>query len=200
MDSVAAARSLQSVSRKARIRLRSKRLTAGWSKSDEGCYGKACGTSGKDSGCACPGQIQNAHGVAHDADLCFLPLNRARLERFGIRFALRRADRRDAQIERKRAVVAETIRALGSIELTGPNGKGSVHKGIIGKIQQNLSPMRKSCVEMNKALRACARKALIFLVGARGFEPPTTCTPCRYATRLRYAPKESKSISDTLPF
>ena len=27
------------------------------------------------------------------------------------------------------------------------------------------------------------------LVGARGFEPPTTCTPCRYATRLRYAPK-----------
>ena len=27
------------------------------------------------------------------------------------------------------------------------------------------------------------------LVGARGFEPPTTCTPCRYATRLRYAPR-----------
>jgi hypothetical protein len=26
------------------------------------------------------------------------------------------------------------------------------------------------------------------MVGARGFEPPTTCTPCRYATRLRYAP------------
>ena len=26
------------------------------------------------------------------------------------------------------------------------------------------------------------------LVGARGFEPPTTCTPCRCATRLRYAP------------
>ena len=28
-----------------------------------------------------------------------------------------------------------------------------------------------------------------WLVGARGFEPPTTCTPCKYATRLRYAPK-----------
>jgi hypothetical protein len=28
----------------------------------------------------------------------------------------------------------------------------------------------------------------IGLVGARGFEPPTTCTPCRCATRLRYAP------------
>jgi hypothetical protein len=27
------------------------------------------------------------------------------------------------------------------------------------------------------------------MVGARGFEPPTTCTPCKYATRLRYAPK-----------
>ena len=27
------------------------------------------------------------------------------------------------------------------------------------------------------------------VVGARGFEPPTTCTPCRYATRLRYAPR-----------
>jgi hypothetical protein len=27
------------------------------------------------------------------------------------------------------------------------------------------------------------------MVGARGFEPPTTCTPCKYATRLRYAPR-----------
>lgn len=31
-------------------------------------------------------------------------------------------------------------------------------------------------------------KSLIPLVGARGFEPPTPCTPCTYATRLRYAP------------
>ena len=28
------------------------------------------------------------------------------------------------------------------------------------------------------------------MVGARGFEPPTTGTPCRCATRLRYAPKK----------
>ena len=28
----------------------------------------------------------------------------------------------------------------------------------------------------------------IHLVGARGFEPPTPCTPCKCATRLRYAP------------
>jgi hypothetical protein len=27
------------------------------------------------------------------------------------------------------------------------------------------------------------------LVGAARFELATTCTPCRYATRLRYAPK-----------
>ncbi len=39
-------------------------------------------------------------------------------------------------------------------------------------------------------------KSFIKLVGARGFEPPTTCTPCRYATRLRYAPKEEKYIRD----
>ena len=30
------------------------------------------------------------------------------------------------------------------------------------------------------------------LVGARRFELPTPCTPCRCATRLRYAPTEPK--------
>jgi hypothetical protein len=35
---------------------------------------------------------------------------------------------------------------------------------------------------------------LDLLVGAARFELATTCTPCRYATRLRYAPK-CKSIS-----
>ncbi len=33
------------------------------------------------------------------------------------------------------------------------------------------------------------------LVGAARFELATTCTPCRYATRLRYAPTRGKSIS-----
>ena len=33
------------------------------------------------------------------------------------------------------------------------------------------------------------------MVGARGFEPPTTCTPCKYATRLRYAPTKEKIVS-----
>ena len=27
------------------------------------------------------------------------------------------------------------------------------------------------------------------LVGTGGFEPPTPCTPCKCATRLRYAPR-----------
>ena len=30
--------------------------------------------------------------------------------------------------------------------------------------------------------------SLYLLVGTGGFEPPTPCTPCTYATRLRYAP------------
>ena len=36
------------------------------------------------------------------------------------------------------------------------------------------------------------------MVGARGFEPPTTCTPCMYATRLRYAPTKNKIVSVTI--
>ena len=31
-------------------------------------------------------------------------------------------------------------------------------------------------------------KPLILLVGTEGFEPSTPCTPCKCATRLRYAP------------
>src|SRR5690606_22634524 len=34
---------------------------------------------------------------------------------------------------------------------------------------------------------------LLILVGVRGFEPPTTCTPCRCATRLRYTPKAARA-------
>ena len=33
-------------------------------------------------------------------------------------------------------------------------------------------------------------KLLILLVGARRFELPTPCTPCKCATRLRYAPNK----------
>ncbi len=44
------------------------------------------------------------------------------------------------------------------------------------------------CASTKKPHKAAFRKSLILLVGARGFEPPTPCTPCKYATRLRYAP------------
>jgi hypothetical protein len=36
--------------------------------------------------------------------------------------------------------------------------------------------------------RARQRKWLKLLVGARGFEPPTSCSQSRRATGLRYAP------------
>src|SRR5437870_10790308 len=35
---------------------------------------------------------------------------------------------------------------------------------------------------------------LDLMVGAARFELATTCTPCRYATRLRYAPTREKYI------
>ena len=38
------------------------------------------------------------------------------------------------------------------------------------------------------------RGGLNLLVGAARFELATTCTPCRYATRLRYAPTREKYI------
>jgi hypothetical protein len=32
-----------------------------------------------------------------------------------------------------------------------------------------------------------------FMVGATGFEPATSCTPCKRATELRYAPTRATS-------
>ncbi len=37
------------------------------------------------------------------------------------------------------------------------------------------------------------REISLFMVGARGFEPPTPCTPCTCATRLRYAPTNNEA-------
>src|SRR4051812_18538760 len=37
------------------------------------------------------------------------------------------------------------------------------------------------------------------MVGAKGFEPSTPCTPCRCATRLRYAPTEPEIIPGIAP-
>jgi hypothetical protein len=38
-------------------------------------------------------------------------------------------------------------------------------------------------------------KGQTFLVGARGFEPPTSSTPLKRATELRYAPTTKPSIT-----
>jgi hypothetical protein len=40
---------------------------------------------------------------------------------------------------------------------------------------------------------------LILLVGAGRFELPTPCTPCKYATRLRYAPR-ARIIAELFTF
>jgi hypothetical protein len=40
-----------------------------------------------------------------------------------------------------------------------------------------LPAMRPCWAHTKKALWTCIHKALISLVGARGFEPPPTCTP-----------------------
>jgi len=44
-------------------------------------------------------------------------------------------------------------------------------------------------------LPACRLQIERNLVGAAGFELATPCTPCKCATRLRYAPTQTKSIS-----
>src|SRR5438034_1604869 len=43
-----------------------------------------------------------------------------------------------------------------------------------------------------RAARPLSRHKMYSLVGAARFELATTCTPCRYATRLRYAPTRGK--------
>ncbi len=49
-------------------------------------------------------------------------------------------------------------------------------------------PLHPMQVRYQAALRS------VFLVGTAGFELATPCTPCKCATRLRYAPKEREYI------
>ena len=59
--------------------------------------------------------------------------------------------------------------------------------------------IKSSCEEYGRQLvdrtqkhrflaKLAQRKLLILLVGARGFEPPTSCSQSRRAARLRHAP------------
>lgn len=59
-----------------------------------------------------------------------------------------------------------------------------------------MACMRATVAPKTKNPPGSHQAGFSILVGARGFEPPTTCTPCRYATRLRYAPKKNEIISE----
>src|SRR5512140_2369922 len=48
---------------------------------------------------------------------------------------------------------------------------------------------------MRKGRREESRRPFDFMVGARRFELPTPCTPCRCATKLRYAPTQTGNYS-----
>lgn len=87
-------------------------------------------------------------------------------------------DVRDIRVPHKGNVVHNVI-----------NGAFDVPARAVRRVGANV--VAKSA-RNEKGLTSIACKALISLVGARGFEPPTTCTPCRYATRLRYAPNSTK--------
>lgn len=52
-----------------------------------------------------------------------------------------------------------------------------------------------TCVTVN------LRMELTFvLIGTAGFEPATTCTPCKCATRLRYAPRIGENNVDVVMY
>ena len=57
------------------------------------------------------------------------------------------------------------------------------------RVQDFSDTVRTREPKIEKGLQTEICNPLILLVGARGFEPPTTWTPSRYATRLRYAPR-----------
>ena len=42
--------------------------------------------------------------------------------------------------------------------------------------------------KITKDLEHFCAKSLIYMVGVKGFEPSTPCTPCKCATRLRHTP------------
>ena len=52
----------------------------------------------------------------------------------------------------------------------------------------------KSCARLSDTEKPPNLAALLYLVGTRGFEPPTSCTPCKRSTRLNYVPNFSTPI------
>ena len=80
-----------------------------------------------------------------------------------------------------------TPNLIGNIQDVGAGGMmpvgqpvalyGAMYGAVINFLMRN-----------KKGLLATNRKPLVLLVGAAGFELATPCTPCKCATRLRYAP------------
>ena len=58
------------------------------------------------------------------------------------------------------------------------------------KIQSNENKGRLKHLPKPKKGKGLVKitKPFIFLVGVKGFEPSTPCTPCKCATRLRHTP------------
>ena len=53
-------------------------------------------------------------------------------------------------------------------------------------------PFPEVLIRRPKANKKRGIKPLFLLVGTRGFEPPTSCTPCKRSTRLNYVPKNMR--------
>ncbi len=51
-------------------------------------------------------------------------------------------------------------------------------------LSEALNPAPAKQIQKKPALR----QVFFYLVGTRGFEPPTSCTPCKRSTRLNYVP------------
>ena len=59
-------------------------------------------------------------------------------------------------------------------------------------------PRKNVCANLVWLRQTLLQERILILVGARGFEPPTSSTPLKRATELRYAPTPTISIPDTL--
>ncbi len=90
----------------------------------------------------------------------------------------------------------------------GRRGRDARDHRRAGRARGALAPQGGVAGELNATLRRASGKAkgprmrpfrlrLHRVVGARRFELPTPCTPCRCATRLRYAPTELAIIPGT---
>ena len=79
------------------------------------------------------------------------------------------------------------LRALGATDAAkAGKGRAEIPTRLAHTTGNRCTYAHVDAIEKTRTALNCAGS---ILVGARGFEPPTTCTPCRYATRLRYAPK-----------